>query len=347
MVARREAGGRCADGALGRSRAPRTRLRSHRTSACRPGYAGSPTATTRPPGRTSADRVGPAAHGLLPGAQVGPRQHQPGVEQHHGGVPALGDGLGPRRGHHDGRLRADLGQDRLPRGRRPYRRRREGPAELLGGPQRRRRPGRAARGARTPRTPSPGGRCRTSGRRGGGRGSRDGQRALADRAAGGGAAALAGQRRRRTPTAASARAPDRSRAPPPPRRARGWASGRRGRTGRAPAPRRWLPRPARSPGRAAAPGRRPARAPSRCGRRYVGLDRAREPADQRAALPSRSARSSSVSRVWGYGARGSACRSSPSSQITTRPRSCTGANAAARVPTTTRRAPRETARKSR
>ena len=40
-----------------------------------------------------------------------------------------------------------------------------------------------------------------------------------------------------------------------------------------------------------------------------------------------------------YGARGSACRSSPSSHTTTRPRSATGAQAAARVPTATRTRP--------
>ena len=41
----------------------------------------------------------------------------------------------------------------------------------------------------------------------------------------------------------------------------------------------------------------------------------------RAAAPARWARSASTSRAFGYGAWGSACRSSPSSQSTTRPRS--------------------------
>ena len=81
-------------------------------------------------------------------------------------------------------------------------------------------------------------------------------------------------------------------------------------------------------------------------RRYsASTVRAKPPTS--AAAPCRSARMSSTSRVWGYGARGSACRSSPSSQIATRPRSWTGAKAAARVPTTILRAPRDTARKSR
>ena len=49
----------------------------------------------------------------------------------------------------------------------------------------------------------------------------------------------------------------------------------------------------------------------------------------------------------GYGARGSAKRSSPSSNIATRPRSATGANAAPRVPSTTRTRTAATARKAR
>ena len=62
-----------------------------------------------------------------------------------------------------------------------------------------------------------------------------------------------------------------------------------------------------------------------------------------AAAPVRWARRASTSRAFGYGARGSACRSSPSSQSTTRPSSATGANIAARVPATTRTRPRRTA----
>ena len=65
------------------------------------------------------------------------------------------------------------------------------------------------------------------------------------------------------------------------------------------------------------------------------------------AASSRVARVSRTSRVCGYGARGSAYRSSPSSNIATRPRSATGANAAPRVPSTTRTAPRATARNAR
>ena len=63
----------------------------------------------------------------------------------------------------------------------------------------------------------------------------------------------------------------------------------------------------------------------------------------RAAAPERCARRAKTSRAFGYGARGSACRSSPSSQSTTRPRSATGANIAALVPATILTVPRSAA----
>ncbi|SKZ93617.1 Uncharacterised protein [Mycobacteroides abscessus subsp. abscessus] len=61
--------------------------------------------------------------------------------------------------------------------------------------------------------------------------------------------------------------------------------------------------------------------------------------------PARSmcARNTATSRGCGYGARGSSRLSSPSSQMTISPRSCTGANTALRVPSTTSAAPRRTA----
>ena len=161
MVASREAGGRWADGALGRlaGREPAGVPAHQRLEA---GVRRVADRDRPAAGPHQADGVGPAAYGLLGGAQVGAGQHQPGVEQHDGGVAALGDGLGPGRRHHDRRLRADLGQHGLPRGRRPHRRRREGPAELLGGagvaddrcPQ--------AAVAADRAGPAPGGRCRTS-----------------------------------------------------------------------------------------------------------------------------------------------------------------------------------------
>ena len=125
-----------------------------------------------------------------------------------------------------------------------------------------------------------------------------------------------------------------------------WASGRPGPAGRARARGRWRRRPttvtaARSASRGAASSWAQPVASS-CSASTL---RANPPT--RAAASSTWARVSSTSRAWGYGARGSAWRSSPSSQIATSPRSCTGANAAARVPTTIRRVPRATARNSR
>lgn len=63
----------------------------------------------------------------------------------------------------------------------------------------------------------------------------------------------------------------------------------------------------------------------------------------RKAQPSVTARSSRTSRTCGKGAWSSLWLESPSSQIATSPRSRTGANIAARVPTTARTEPRLTA----
>ena len=71
-----------------------------------PGAPGSPTTTTRPPSAHRAHQrggVAPSAHRLLVGAQVGAGQQQPGVEQRHRGVAAVGDRLGARCRDHDGR----------------------------------------------------------------------------------------------------------------------------------------------------------------------------------------------------------------------------------------------------
>ena len=82
-------------------------------------------------------------------------------------------------------------------------------------------------------------------------------------------------------------------------------------------------------------------------RRRYSASTLRACAASTAAQPVSCARISSTSRAWGYGARGSSCRSSPSSQIATSPSSCTGANMAARVPITIRTAPRLIARNAR
>ena len=321
IVASRLAGGRWAASRSSVSRSAKP-AGSQRTSACRAGWAGSPTATTRPPGRTSAAASAQRRSASSPGAQVDPGEQQPGVQQHDGGVPALGDRLGARRGHHDLRLRRRPWPARVAAswsapgvvGKRP--------AQLLGGARVAERPARAARGDRTRRRPTPRRRCRTTGRPAGSP-ARSAPAAPGRPRSGPACGSARRPATRRSPAAASARAPGRSRARPhgqvhlarDPR-----AAGQRVARSCSLAP-----RPAPSPGGAPPPGRpaislRPAgaeqvRPPRRCAR-------TRRPARR---APSRSARSSSVSRVWGYGARGSACRSSPSSQITTSPRSWTGA----------------------
>ena len=193
-MASRDAGGRWADcrSAISRCAKP---AGSHRTRACRAGSLGSPTATTRPPaeaGRARRGGVEPAAQGLLTGAQVGPGQHQPGVEQHDAGVAARGDRLGTRGGHHERRPFVDLGQrpGRPPRcaraptgtpGRAP---RRCGRSPSTGA--RRPRPPHSAhaqRGSAVPHHRQLGGSC----------GAVEPQRPRAGAAAGRGAAAVAGQ----------------------------------------------------------------------------------------------------------------------------------------------------------
>ena len=74
---------------LARSRARRSPARSQRTSACRAGWPGSPTASTSPPGPDQRGGVQPS--GVRPPRRRAGRPRasgQPGVEQDHGGVPA-------------------------------------------------------------------------------------------------------------------------------------------------------------------------------------------------------------------------------------------------------------------
>ncbi len=156
-------------------------------SAPAPAARGAPGRRRRPPGHPGAGpapRVGPAAQRLLGGAQVGPGEQQPGVEQHHRGVAAVGHRLGARRRDHDRRLgRRPSASTRSPL-ERAHRDAGEGPAQLLGGAARRRAPARAARGRRTsaqaqagsavaaPAAASAGGRARRAAA-----GRRSGQRA--------------------------------------------------------------------------------------------------------------------------------------------------------------------------
>ncbi len=152
---------------------------------------GRPRPACVPPGRTSADGVAPPAQRLLAGPQVRPGQQQPGVEQHHGGVPARRHRLGAGRRHHDRRVAVDVGQDPVARGG-PDPGLREGAAQLLGGARvaehRGAQPVPAALGAR-PRVgrgaaPAAGRRRRRAGQ---------GERTRARRAPRGRAAAVAGQ----------------------------------------------------------------------------------------------------------------------------------------------------------
>ena len=96
IVASREAGGRWASARWAASRSAKP-AGSQRTSACRAGWSGAPTATTRPPGSHEPGRVEPPPQRLLLRAQVGAAEREPGVEQHDGGVaraPATGSAPG-------------------------------------------------------------------------------------------------------------------------------------------------------------------------------------------------------------------------------------------------------------
>ena len=275
--ARRAAGAPPGARAISRAAKP---AGSQRTSACSAGWAGSPTATTRPPGRTSAAGVAPAAQRLLVGAQVGagraaarcraarPRRTRPRRPARRPGVATTIAGCRPP----SASTRSPLGGAHPGPGKRA--------AELLGGAgvaqDRRAQAAVAALGA------GPARRRRAApaaGRRRGRPGQR--QRAGAGRAPGRRAAALAGQRGGVARRAGSAPAPAPLEAAP---RigvvdlAR--ASGRRGRAGRARGRGRWRRRPRRVTRRAARAGRASSRAqPVR--RRYSRLDGAREAADQR------------------------------------------------------------------
>ena len=59
----------------------------------------------RPVRGDQGDRVGPAPHGLLGRAQVGPAEQRPAVQQQGGAVTAVDDRLRARSGHHQGRRR--------------------------------------------------------------------------------------------------------------------------------------------------------------------------------------------------------------------------------------------------
>ena len=210
-----------------------------------------------------------------------------------------------------------------------------GPAPRRCGP--RPAPGPAGRGGRTRGTPSAGRPCRTTGRWAG-RGSGQDERSGAGAAARRGAAPLAGQGR----GVAGARGlhEDRPRGQAGPDRLEG-------RPGQPRAHRAVLGRDHLGAGPLAqqAPVRDELVGPPRA-QQHRGLGRAGEAADEHRRALRLGPQAEHLAHVR-VGRPGSACRSSPSSQMTTRPRSWTGAKAADRVPTTTRRAPRETDRKAR
>ena len=209
MVASRDAGGRWASRRSAASRAAKP-AGSQRTSAWSAGWAGSPTTTARPPGRTRPTALVQRRSASSSVRRSARASSQPGVEQHHRGVAALGDRLGAGRRHHDRRACAGtVGEHRVADG--GAHRRRRG---TRGRAPRRcaRRPAPGARSPRWPHSragPAGRGRCRTSGRpaarsapagpSGPGAGAAPGRRT----------AALAGQRRRRSRAAGSAPAPAR------------------------------------------------------------------------------------------------------------------------------------------
>ncbi len=321
---------------------------SQRISACRPGWAGLPHRQHPPTvgGRAhQGGGVGPAAHRLLGGAQVGAPEQQPGVEQEHGGVAAPGHRLGARRGDDDRGLVVDLGDHALARRRLAHGDPGERPPDLLG-------------------------RARVT-EHGRAQAASAALGAGPARGHGGAPGALGRTRRARGAAAARGRpstwpAYGRSRRPAASRSPRGAPARAPGRCWTASRSRTWASLGSRAERAAASRCRsrsespvRPTEMRSRTTSRVAATSVAqpvrtrysastlRACAASTAAQPVSWARMRRTSRAWGYGARGSSWRSSPSSQIATSPRSCTGANAAARVPMTTRTAPRAMARNAR
>ena len=173
----------------------------------RPGRRGRRRPAPGRPGATSAAALNQRRSASSSVRRSSRAERQPGVEQHHGGVPALGDRLGARGGDHDRRLGVDGGQHplaaggaapRCPGKARPsssaVRRLADAPAPAARGGRTRGRP------RRRPRAPH-----QRTGRRRGRPG--EAQRPGAGRAARRGAAALAGQAGRRSRSAGSAPAP--------------------------------------------------------------------------------------------------------------------------------------------
>ena len=291
--------------------------------------------------------VGPAAQRLLVGAQVGrgPSSSQVSSSTHRGVAARRRPARRPASPPRSPGSPATVGEDPVARGAcAPGCRGTRGPAPRRCA--RRRAPARAGRGRRTRGTPSRRRRCRTSGRRGGVVGPASASGPWQRRAPRRRAAALAGQAERRSRRAGSAPAPGPSRSAAADRSVHlaagsGAARGSRSRSVAGAGDRDG--RPARGPvARGAAISLGPAGAeqvlaPRPCARTRRPA-RPRPPARRAAAAPR------------GCGGTARAARRAGRRR---RPRwrpgrgRATGAKAAARVPTTIRRAPRLTARKSR
>ena len=322
---------------------------SQRTSAWVARSSASPTSRTTPPSdadRTSAAAVNHRRSASSPGPQRRARGADRRVQQQRRRVAAGRDRLCAGR-RDDDRGHVRHARQHAARGARTgdaHRDARERPTELLGGafgPD----PDRAQRGRTALGAPPVGGQpAAPAAGRHRGRG-RQPERAVAAPAARRGAAPAARDRGQVARRAAPARARDRRRAcrARSARRVRAAARPRRG--PRAPARPRSAPAPGAPRGRVVARSAATSRAQplstSACASTLRPC-----PATS-SAQDSSSERRASTSRTCGYGARGSACSGSPSSQTTARPRSWTGANADARVPTTTSACPRSAARNDR
>ena len=289
-----------------------------------------------PPGRTSAAALAQRRSASSAARRSGRDEQRPAVEQQRGAVAARAQRLGAGRGDDDRRLGAHLGQHLAAPGG-PHRDAGERAAELLGGAAANRRPRRACRGRRTSGSVhSAAGRPhhRQAGDGALGRGR---ERAGADRAAG----RACGRGHRPAPARTRRAAPGRAPAGPRPAR-RGWCARPGSAAGRRPRPGRGRSRRRRPTGRTRGAAAAQHGAVGGDLVRPAGLDELLRLGGagvrRRRAAPRRSGPSAAPARrgCAGTGARGSACRSSPSSQIASRPRSATGAYAAARVPITTR-----------
>ena len=229
-------------------------------------------------------RVQPPAQRLLAGAQVGPAEQRPAVEQQGRRVPAVGDRLGARGRHHQRRASRAPTSSTACAARGAHRDAGERAAQLLGGARRAGDDARSRR-ARTAGTASRGQRPAPGARWGGAAAAPQRQRPGARRAPGRRRGSARRPRRRGSRAAAPGRAPGRGASA-----SAGGAQGQAGQPGGRARPR---PGPARrrrrcrgSAGRSARTAGRPATIGVRPAgwTSCVGLGGPGEPADQRRSL---------------------------------------------------------------